>query len=227
MSEVLKSLPNMRETSHETNARKLGKIAFKAVKDFFNPKDSEASEQVSETTATPAETKPYRHAPDLSRIEDGHTKEEMNKLQKKWEDWLNGGSVLSDNLENTLEAVYDDEKNNWGYDELGTFFKNCQDIESNAKKRGTKNGETVADSINTTVNNLKNHFGRGSEPFKTATQSYVLDIQAGKFKGSRLPYDGSQNSNIIFANEYNEIQKDDEKRNKLSINEFYLNEKKH
>ena len=224
MSEVLKSLPNKRETSHETNLQKLGKIAIKAVKDFFNAENSVASEQVSETTATPAETKPYRHAPDLSRIEDGHTKEEMNKLQKKWEDWLNGGSVLSDNLENTLEAVYDDEKNNWGYDELDTFFENCKDIESDVKGRGTEDGITIADSINMAINILKRDFGRGSKEFTATAKGYVMNIQAGKFKGSRFPHDGSPDGEIIHASQYNKKLEDNTKRKggQTSVEEFFM-----
>jgi hypothetical protein len=222
MSEVLNSLPNKQETSRETNLQKLGKTAFKAVKDFFNPKNSIASEQVSETTATPAETKPYRHAPDLSRIEDGHTKEEMDKLQKKWENWLNGGSVLSDNLENTLEAVYDDEKNNWGYDELDTFFDNCKDIRSNIEKRGSKDGKTIADKISSTLDNNKELFGINSKTYVAATEDTILSITKGKYKGARLSYDDFPQAKIILGNQYGEITKDDKKRYGTTIGNFYL-----
>ena len=164
------------------------------------------SSEASNTDLSEEETDEL--TPEQIEWREGHTDEEIDALADTWDAWAGHdlgfyhGQILSD--------MFYDKKLGWKFTDFKDFFDN--DYEARFKTERDKDFNSVTSKLCDSLNTMKQVLGEESPEYSSAVRKIFVDIRNGKYKGSRLKYDGYFQGEIIFANQEEAIKRDDEDR---------------
>ena len=145
---------------------------------------------------------------------EGYTDEDVDKLADTWDRW--GAHGIGYDHGKILEEMFYNEELGWKYTDFNDFFENSSEI---AISEMDENLRTVSDKLDESLSTLKQALGEDSPEYKSAVEKIFIDIRNGKYKGSRLKYNGYYNGyskgDILFSDQEEDIRRDDQEREKI------------
>lgn len=176
---------------------------------ILKPQEEELADTNTEASGTDR-SEDYELTPEQVEWREGHTDEECDQLANEWDNWMQNDGCIGINQAKILEDISHDKELGWKFSDFETFFENSWEV--NFLSKEDRDYRSVGHYLGTSLKILKQAMGEESPVYESAAKKILIDIRDGKYKGARMSYDDRVHTKIIFGDDKDSIEHDDQRR---------------